>query len=66
MQGLAGDAAIAVAADDETGFAAALRLVVAQLRLRAELRARGLAQAARFSWRRCAEQTLAVYDSLRG
>jgi len=63
---VAGDAAIAVAADDETGFAAALRLVVAQPRLRAELRARGLAQAARFSWRRCAEQTLAVYDSLRG
>ncbi len=63
---VAGDAAIAVAADDETGFGAALRLVVAQPRLRAELRARGLAQAARFSWRRCAEQTLAVYDSLRG
>ncbi len=63
---VAGDAAIAVAPDDAAGFAAALRLVLEQPQLRAQLRARGLAQAARFSWRRCAEQTLAVYDSLRG
>jgi hypothetical protein len=33
---------------------------------RAERRARGLAQAARFSWERAARETYAVYETLRG
>ena len=60
---VAGDAAITVAPDDEAGFAHALRLVLEQPRLRSALRKRGLVQAARFSWRRSAEQTLAVYEA---
>jgi glycosyltransferase involved in cell wall biosynthesis len=34
--------------------------------LAADLRARGLAQAARFSWARAAKETLAVYRRLAG
>src|SRR5690606_6847481 len=61
---VAGDAAITVAPDDEAGFAHALRLVLEQPRLCSALRKRGLVQAARFSWRRSAEQTLAVYEEI--
>lgn len=61
---VAGDAAITVAPDDEAGFAHALRLVLEQPRLCSALRKRGLVQAARFSWRRSAEQTLAIYEEI--
>lgn len=63
---VAGDAAVTVTPNDEAGFVDALRLVLGQPRLHAELSARGQAQAARFTWRRCAEQTVAVYHALRG
>lgn len=58
---IAGDAAIAFAPRDEDALAAALHLVMSQPALRSELRQRGLARAARFSWQRCAEQTVEVY-----
>ena len=41
----------------------ALERVLADATLRTDLRVRGLAQAARFTWRRSAEATLAVYRS---
>lgn len=58
---VAGDAAITFAPRDEDALAAALHLVMSQPALRSELRRRGLARAASFSWQRCAEQTVEVY-----
>ncbi len=58
-----GDAALTVAPDDEAGFAHALRLVLEQPPLRAALRVRGQAQAARFSWQRAAGQAMTVYEA---
>jgi phosphatidylinositol alpha-mannosyltransferase len=51
--------------DDARAWADALRALLADEARRAELRARGLAQARKFSWTRCAEETLAVYESVR-
>ncbi|MEZ4663133.1 MAG: glycosyltransferase family 1 protein [Caldilineaceae bacterium] len=60
---VAGDAALLFAPDDINAIAGALtQLTDSSTRLR--LRERGLQQAARFTWRRTAEQTLAVYRSL--
>jgi glycosyltransferase involved in cell wall biosynthesis len=56
-----GDAALTCDPRDTEGLAAALAQVIAQPALREELRAAGLRRAARFSWRRCAEETLEVY-----
>jgi glycosyltransferase involved in cell wall biosynthesis len=44
----------------------ALRCVLSETSLAADLRARGLAQAARFSWARAADETLAVYRRVMG
>lgn len=60
-----GDAALLVAPDDVPGWAAALKRLLDDEALRADLRARGLAQARRFSWRRVAEETLQVYERCR-
>jgi glycosyltransferase involved in cell wall biosynthesis len=57
-----GDAALTVTPDDVMGWAAALERLLTDAALRDDLRARGLAQAARFSWRRVAEETLQVYE----
>jgi len=43
-------------------IAAAIRTAWTDSELRAAMRQQGLAQAARFSWQRAAEQTLALYD----
>ncbi len=59
---VAGDAAICVEALDEQALADALALLVAQEPLRAELRRRGLARAAQYSWRRTAAETIAIYE----
>lgn len=61
---VAGDAALAVPPADEDALEHALHLVIEQESLRAELARRGLARAARFSWRRTALETLAVYEDL--
>jgi alpha-1,3-rhamnosyl/mannosyltransferase len=59
---VAGDAAITFAPHNEDALVAALHLVMGQPALRRALRQRGVARAAHFSWRRCAEETLAVYQ----
>ena len=43
-------------------IAQAMWLVLSQPALAAELRARGLARAARFTWERTARETIAVYE----
>ncbi len=57
----AGGAALLVDPGDPAALRQALERVLADEALRADLRARGLARAAALSWRRTAEQTLAVY-----
>ena len=42
----------------------ALRPVLADPALRADMRRQGLAQAARFSWQKAAEKTWALYQTL--
>ena len=58
---VAGNAARLVAPDDEAGAAAALRDVLTNPAEAARLRAAGLAQAAKFSWRAAADAVLRVY-----
>ncbi len=62
---LLGDAGFAVDPDDEHALAGAILSCLVDEDLAAELRLRGPQQAARFTWRRTAEETLAVYRSLR-
>jgi glycosyltransferase involved in cell wall biosynthesis len=57
---VAGDAALLVDPADTAAIAAGLARLAAEPALRADLRARGIARAAEFSWERCARETLAV------
>ncbi len=57
-----GDAALCVDPREVGEIAAAVERVIGDARLREELRAKGLAQAARFSWERAARETLQVYE----
>jgi glycosyltransferase involved in cell wall biosynthesis len=57
-----GDAALSFEPHDTAALTAALIRVHVDRELAAELRQRGLRQAARFSWTRCADETLAVYQ----
>ena len=61
---VAGDAALLFDPENVDAIAAALNSLLADSSLRDELRGRGLAQAARFSWDRTAAETLAVYRRL--
>ncbi len=57
---VAGDAALLVDPMDLAALSAALSRIAGDPALRSDLRARGLVQAARFSWERCARETLAA------
>jgi glycosyltransferase involved in cell wall biosynthesis len=59
-----GNAALCVDPDDADAWATALSRVVQSPLLREELRQRGLAQAEQFSWRKVAEETVAVYEQV--
>jgi glycosyltransferase involved in cell wall biosynthesis len=61
---IGGDAALYFDPYDVDAIAAAVRQVWTGRDLRADMRARGLVQAARFSWDRAAEETMAVYESV--
>jgi glycosyltransferase involved in cell wall biosynthesis len=56
-----GDAAALLDPDDEPGFAAAIARVLTDSAYAADLRARGLARAARFTWADTAARTLDAY-----
>ncbi|MCW5882876.1 MAG: glycosyltransferase, partial [Anaerolineae bacterium] len=59
-----GDAGMQVEATDVDALAEAVRQALADVDLRADLRARGLARAATFTWQRTARATAAVYDAV--
>jgi len=61
---VAGDAAILVDPNDTDGFAGAMSRVLEDSEKATELRTRGLAQAARFTWERTARETIAVYKRI--
>jgi glycosyltransferase involved in cell wall biosynthesis len=56
-----GDAAVQVAPEDENALAQAIGNVLTNPGLREQMIARGLAQAAKFSWARAARETVDVY-----
>jgi len=56
-----GEAGLMVAPQDVEGLAAAMRRVLTDRDLRAQLREQGLQQARRFSWEKTARQTVEVY-----
>ena len=58
-----GDAAILVQPDDDAGWAAAMRRLLAESE-RATWRQKGLARARQFSWERAARETAAVYSAV--
>jgi glycosyltransferase involved in cell wall biosynthesis len=62
---VAGDAALLVDPTDTGAIAAGMGRLAVDAALRDELRARGLARAAHFTWDRCAEATLAVLRATR-
>lgn len=61
---IAGDAALQADPNDPEAFAAALAELLRSPELRASLRARGQAQAARCSWRRHTVETLRVFNQV--
>lgn len=60
-----GDAALYVPAGDEAALAAAIARVTGDPELAADLRRRGPPHAARFTWERTAERTLAIIEACR-
>jgi glycosyltransferase involved in cell wall biosynthesis len=62
---VAGDAALLVPPQDVDALAGALGRLLNDAALRTELRQRGLAQAARFSWEMAARETWGVYGRAR-
>ena len=59
---IVGDAAICVKPDDHEEIAAALHQVLTEPRIREDLSARGTQRAAKFSWDRCARETLRILE----
>jgi glycosyltransferase involved in cell wall biosynthesis len=63
---IAQDAALVVPPQDEHGWAEAIGEILQTPSTAIELRRRGLARAAQFSWQRAAAETLAVYRTVTG
>jgi len=63
---VAGDAALLVDPYDVEGLAGVMQSLIESEKARADLRNKGLAQAARFSWERAAWETVRVYQALCG
>jgi glycosyltransferase involved in cell wall biosynthesis len=61
---IVGEAAFTVDPDDERDMAGAIIATLVQDNLAADLRAKGLAQAKRFTWETTTHETLLVYDAL--
>jgi glycosyltransferase involved in cell wall biosynthesis len=63
---ITGDAADLVHPDDIEGLRNAMERLVEDEEHRVVMRARGIERAKRFSWQRCAEETVAVYRRVAG
>jgi glycosyltransferase involved in cell wall biosynthesis len=61
-----GEAGLLVDPDEPDDIARALKRVLVNGSLRTRMREMGLSQAARFSWQRVAQETLAVYRQVLG
>ena len=61
---ITGDAAMSIDPQSPIAWAEAMRAVLSDSARRDQMRERGFAQAAKFSWARAAEETLAVYRSV--
>ncbi len=59
---LAGDAAVYIDGEDETELANAIKSVLNNKQLQEKLRKKGLKQAKKFTWKKCAEETISVYE----
>lgn len=64
LREVAGEAALYFNQNDKRAMAAAMGRILQDEKLREELASKGLERAKKFSWRRCAEETLAVIKSL--
>jgi len=63
---IAGNAADLVHPDDIDGLRNSMNRLLEDEMHRVELRARGIQRAKRFSWQRCAEETVAIYRRVAG
>lgn len=63
---ITGEAALKAEATDSLALGEHLVRLVREASLREEMRTRGRAQAALFSWEKCARETLAVYEQVLG
>ena len=63
---VAGDAALFVDPQDVDSIAQAMQRLLTDPELRRELSERGLQNVQRFSWDRCARETLAVLEQVAG
>ena len=63
---VAGDAAILVDPENVEAIVEAMRRVLADRALAAELQAKGLERAKQFTWERTARETIAVYEKVLG
>jgi glycosyltransferase involved in cell wall biosynthesis len=64
LREIAGEAAVLVDPEDPDAIASAMADVLADGQLRVSLSERGLARVKRFSWERCARETLAILEEL--
>ena len=62
---VAGDATLTFPAQSEDQLLGALQQIVVDAALRDELSLRGLERSALFSWKRCAKETLEIYDRIQ-
>jgi glycosyltransferase involved in cell wall biosynthesis len=60
-----GDAAVMINPYDVESLAKAIVMVLESESLRKKMREKGLEQAGRFTWEKCADETAMVYDSVR-
>lgn len=61
---IAGGAALEVSPEDSSALAHALERLLFDDSLRRDLRARGLERARQFTWERCCEETVALYNQI--
>ncbi len=62
---IAGKAAVLIDPTDTKEIARALEKVLLDRSLQSELREKGVIQAEKFSWKKCAEETLALYEEMK-